>query len=91
MATFVEYLMPTCISAVPENREWKQAYMAAVLEKNRARVAGLIQDAKAKLSSRLDELTSGSLAHDEIEAIHDAYYLLQALQNSLSYHDDLQN
>jgi hypothetical protein len=91
MATFVEYLMPTCIAAVPENREWKQAYMAAVLEKNRTRVAGLIQEAKAKLSSRLDELTGGSVAHEEIEAIHDAYYLLQALQSSLSYREDLQN
>jgi len=91
MSTFVEYLMPTRISDVPENCEWKQAYVAAVLEKNRKRVAGLIRDAKAKLSSRLDELTGGSFAHDEIEAIHDAYYLLQALQSSLSYRDDLQN
>ena len=83
--------MPTRISAIPEDCEWKQAYVAAVLEKNRNRVAVLIQDARAKLSCRLDELTHGSLAHDEIEAIHDAYYLLQALQSSLSYRDDLQN
>jgi hypothetical protein len=29
--------------------------------------------------------------HDEIEAIHDADYLLQALESSLSYRSDLQN
>ncbi|MBZ5689043.1 MAG: hypothetical protein LAP86_28885 [Acidobacteriia bacterium] len=83
--------MSTQFSAVPENLEWKQAYMAAVLEKDRTRVVDLIQDARSKLATRLDELRAESYSHDEIEAIQDADYLLQALQSSLSYRNDLQN
>ena len=83
--------MSTQFSAVPENLEWKHAYMAAVLEKDRTRVEGLIQDARSKLATRLDELRAESYSHDEIEAIQDADYLLQALQSSLSYRNDLRN
>ena len=83
--------MSTYISAVPENLEWKQAYMAAVLEKDRTRVVDLIQDARSKLATRLEELAAESYSHDEIEAIQDADYVLQALQSSLSYRNDLRN
>ena len=83
--------MSTYIPTVPENREWKQAYMAAILEKDRSRVTGLIHEAREKLSTRLGELTAESFPADEIEAIHDADYLLQALQSSLSYRDDWAN
>jgi hypothetical protein len=65
--------------------------MAAILEKDRTRVVSLIQDARLKLSNRLDELADHSFCYDEVEAIHDADYLLQALQSSLSYRTDLQN
>jgi len=75
----------------PEGLEWKQAYLAAVLEKDRTRVVGLIQDAKSKFATRLDELAAESYSHDEIEAIQDADYLLQALRSSLSYRTDLKN
>jgi hypothetical protein len=83
--------MSTYISAVPENLEWKQAYMAAVLEKDRTRVVDLIQDARSKFATRLEELAAESYSHDEIEAIQDADYVLQALQSSLSYRNDLRN
>ena len=83
--------MSTHISSIPENVEWKQAYLAAVLEKDRTRIAGLIQEARSKLSARLVELAAQSYSHDEVEAIQDADYLLQALQSSLSYRNDLQN
>lgn len=83
--------MSTYISAVPENLEWKQAYMAAVLEKDRTRVVGLIHDARSKFATRLDESAAESYSHDEIEAIQDADYVLQALQSSLSYRNDLRN
>ena len=83
--------MSTHFSSVPESMEWKQAYLAAVLEKDRTRIAGLIDDAKSKLSARLVELAAQSYPHDEIEAIQDAEYLLQALQSSLSYRNDLRN
>ncbi len=83
--------MSTHFSAVSENLEWKQAYMAAVLEQDRTRVVSLIQDARSKFATRLDELAAESYSHDEIEAIQDADYLLQALQSSLSYRNDLRN
>jgi ornithine cyclodeaminase/alanine dehydrogenase-like protein (mu-crystallin family) len=83
--------MSTYISAVPENLEWKQAYMAAVLEKDRTRVVYLIQDARSKFATRLEELAAESYSHDEIEALQDADYVLQALQSSLSYRNDLRN
>ena len=83
--------MSTHISSMPEASEWRQAYLAAVLEKDRTRVVGLIADARLKLSNRLDKLSSESFSHDEVEAIHDADYLLQALQSSLLYRTDLQN
>jgi hypothetical protein len=83
--------MSTYISAVPEGLEWKQAYLAAVLEKDRTRVVGLIHDARSKFATRLDELAAESYSHDEIDAIQDADYLLQALQSSLSYRNDLRN
>ena len=83
--------MSTHISIVPESVAWKQAYLAAILEKDRNRVVGLIADARLQLSNRLVELAGHSFTYDEIEAIHDADYLLQALQSSLSYRTDLQN
>lgn len=82
--------MSTQFSAVP-NLEWKQAYLDAVLEKDRTRIVGLIQDARSKLTTRLEVLAAESYSHDEIEAIQDADYLLQALQSSLSYRNDLRN
>ncbi len=82
--------MSSRILTQPENLDWKEAYMSAILEKDRARVTGLIQDARAKLATRLRELTAaGSVPCDEVEAIHDAFYLLQALQSSLLYRDEL--
>jgi hypothetical protein len=83
--------MSAHISALPDNLGWKQAYLAAILEKDRTRVVSLIQDARSKLATRLDELAAESHPYDEIEAIQDAEYLLQALQSSLSYRNDLQN
>jgi hypothetical protein len=52
--------MSTHISVVPEGLEWKQAYLAAVLEKDRTRVVGLIHDARSKFATRSDELAAES-------------------------------
>jgi hypothetical protein len=77
------------IFSVPENLEWKKAYMAAVLEKDRARVSGLIQEANKRLSERRRELWRLGLGpSEELEAIDDAHYLLQALLSSLAYRDE---
>jgi hypothetical protein len=64
--------------------------MVAILEKDRARILGLIEDARGKLAARLQELSArGVVLCDEVEAIHDASYLLQGLESSLSYRDEL--
>ena len=81
--------MSTRISSASENLEWKKAYLAAVCEKDRSRIPGLIQHARELLAVRLRELwLPGSVPHEEIEAVHDALYMLEALLNSLSYRDD---
>lgn len=78
--------MSSRIFSQPENLDWKKAYMAAVLEKDRERLPGLIRQANEKLSARLREMRLlGSFPREEIEAIHDALYLLEALLSSLSY------
>ena len=80
--------MSSRIFSLPENLEWKQAYMAAVLEKDRGRLPPLIQDATQKLSERLHELWgTGPVSSEEVQAIDDALYLLQALLSSLPYRD----
>ena len=80
--------MSSRIFAAPENLDWKKAYMAAVLEKDRRRVPRLIQEARAKLSERLHELWRlRPVPREEVEAIDDALYLLQGLLSSLSYRD----
>jgi hypothetical protein len=82
--------MPSRITVMPENLGWKRAYMAAICEKDRECALELIEDAKSKLSARFRELTKqGFVLCDEAEAIHDAFYMLQALQSSLPYRDEL--
>ena len=84
--------MASRIALVPDSQEWKQAYMAALLEKGRTLVIELIAEAKEKLASRHYELKAeGMLPCEEAEAIDDAHYLLQALQSSLPYRDDYVN
>lgn len=81
--------MSSRIFAASENLDWKRAYMAAVLEKDRNRLPVLIQIARESLCARLREIwATGPVPCEEIEAIHDALYLLQALLSSLSYRDD---
>lgn len=84
--------MSSPILSLPPSLAWKQAYMAAILEKNRIEINRRIEDAREKLSTRLREITIGAkgplpiLEHEEeIEAIHEAVYLLEALRSSLAY------
>lgn len=80
--------MSSRISEMPNNLDWKQAYLAAILEKNHALAVELIQHAAEKLSARQHELIQeGCSTSDEAEAIHDAYYMLQALHTSMSHRD----
>jgi len=78
--------MTSRIFTAPDNLDWKKAYMAAVMEKDRSRLPGLIHDAREKLSQRLHELWAVKpVPSEEMEAIHDALYLLEALLSSLLY------
>ena len=84
--------MSSAILSLPEALAWKQAYMAAILEKSRGQINRRIEDAREKLSSRLREITIGRTGplpihenEEEIEAIHEAVYLLEALRSSLAY------
>src|ERR1700741_4785310 len=52
----LESAMLSYIFGVPDTLEWKQAYIAATQEKDRTRVANLIQNARSKFATRLDEL-----------------------------------
>jgi hypothetical protein len=84
--------MASRISAMPDTHEWKRAYMAAIVERNREELIRLILEARAKLAGRRRELMAdGFIPCDELDAIHDADYLLGALQSSLPYRDDLLN
>ena len=87
--------MSSPILPLPESLPWKQAYMAAILEKNREAIHERIEDAREKLSRRLREITIGGDGplpihqhEEEIEAIHEAVYLLEALRSSLAYRED---
>lgn len=81
--------MSSRIFSMPDALDWKQAYMAAILEKDRSRVPYLVGKATEYLSARTRELEmSGLVPCEEIEAIHDALYLLHALHTSLAYRDD---
>ena len=78
--------MTSRIFTVSDNLDWKKAYMAAVMEKDHSRLPGLIHEAREKLSLRLHELWPVKpVPSEEIEAIHDALYLLEALLSSLLY------
>ncbi len=81
--------MSSRILAAPENLDWKKAYLAAVLESDRTQVPELVKRARQKLSQRLHELWGAdAVPCEEVEAIDDALYLLDALLSSLSYRYD---
>jgi hypothetical protein len=81
--------MSSRILGIPQNLDWKQAYMAAILEKDRGRTLELIQNARVELARRMVELKqNGPIPCDETEAIQDACYMLHALESSLSYREE---
>jgi len=84
--------MSSPILALPETLVWKQAYMAAILEKDRSQINGRIEAARKKLFLRLREITLGGnpfpTHEEELEGIHEALYLLDALKSSLACRDE---
>lgn len=81
--------MSSGVRSSPEHFSWEKAYMAAILEKDHARLPELIEEANRRLCECLRTLLAASpVCSHEIEAINDALYMLQALHSSLLYRED---
>lgn len=81
--------MSSSIFFAPDHLEWKRAYMAAVLEKDRSRLPELIHKAREEVAERLRGLRAqGRIPSEEIEAMQDALYMLEALLSSLLCRDE---
>lgn len=69
------------------NRDWKDLYLAALLEGNAERVPGLISDAEKAIVDRARELFGAKGDHvQEEEALDDALYALHALRSCIEVH-----
>lgn len=65
---------------------WHQLYHAALFEKDRRELPKRIAVAERAISQRAHELSNSSADNiEEDEALDDAKYALQALQNSRAY------
>jgi len=66
-------------------RSWRALYQAALFEADTSKQPSRIEEAKSALLSRSRELFAASPSYDgEAEAIDNALYALQALQNCLT-------
>jgi len=78
------------MSAAPQTspaRNWRDLYVAALLEGNEHRIPHLIADAEKAIVDRARELfaTAGDNIQEE-EAMDDALYALHALKSCLAIH-----
>ena len=65
-------------------RNWRGLYRAALFETDTSKLPSRIEEARKALIFRSRELFEASANHDdETEAIQNALYALQALENSL--------
>jgi len=79
--------MSTAPSESLKSKEWKDLYVAALLEGNAERVPALIADAERAIVQRAHELFSASGDHvQEEEALDDALYALHALKSCIEIH-----
>jgi hypothetical protein len=71
----------------PKPANWKDLYVAALLEAEVARIPSLIETAERAIVSRARELFSapGDNIQEE-EALDDALYALHALKNCIAIH-----
>ena len=69
------------------DKEWKDLYVAALLEGNAERVPDLIANAERAIVERARELFSEAGDHiQEEEALDDALYALHALKSCIEIH-----
>jgi len=68
--------------------EWQQAYQAALLELDRAKLLELVTAAETAIYKRLQAMSQGSDSHAERQAIEDALANLRTLKrDSLGFPD----
>jgi hypothetical protein len=65
--------------------EWRTLYLAALSEKDSARVSTRIQEAETAMFSQIENLAEYSHLDSERESIANAFAGLRALQRPLSY------
>lgn len=73
--------------SLPQPREWKDLYVAALLEGDVDKIPLLITRAEQAIVGRSAELfhATGDMIHEE-EAMDDALYALHALKSCLAVH-----
>jgi hypothetical protein len=70
-----------------DKKDWKDLYVAALLEGNADRVPALIADAEDAIVERARELFGSKGDHvQEEEALDDAMYALHALKSCMEVH-----
>jgi hypothetical protein len=70
-------------------KDWKELYLAALLEGDRNRVPALIVEAERAIVRRARELfQAGGDNIDEAQGLEDALYALHALKSCMARHDD---
>ena len=79
--------MSTATLQSVKTKEWKDLYVAALLEGDADRVPSLIADAERAIVERARELFAATGDHiQEEEALDDALYALHALKSCIQIH-----
>jgi len=79
--------MPAALPLLSEPKDWKQLYIAALLEADVQLIPSLIANAEQAIVPRARDLFAASGDHiQEEEALDDALYALHALKSCLAVH-----
>ena len=79
--------MPSATPQLLESKEWKDLYVAALLEGDRDKILLLIAEAERAIVGRARELFHASGDHiQEEQDLDDALYALHALRSCLAEH-----
>jgi hypothetical protein len=79
--------MPTVGLNPSQPKDWKDLYVAALLEGNVDRIPSMISEAERAIIDRARELFTASGDHiQEEEALDDALYALHALRSCIAIH-----
>jgi hypothetical protein len=67
-----------------ENQPWTDAYRRALLEADRSKRRGCIQEAKRVMNARIKELADSDAGRDELTAVNDALVLLRVWEKNVA-------